>query len=144
MRQNRISHCPRKSMSNRSSVTYRRDFVPSADIRVRSPRSHDGSPDLRLGTFRHTMLGLDPSFRAFFLFPHSTCKSFKMLRHAIVRPSITANRALLQRSFSAVAPRMGEGDTGAPRSGAGGTSGYVALPSLHLTALFISFMVVRL
>lgn len=52
-----------------------------------------------------------------------------MLRQTITRPVVTANRALLQRSFSAVAPRMGEGDTGAPRSGAGGSSGYVALLS---------------
>lgn len=63
-----------------------------------------------------------------------------MLRQAIVRPTITANRALLQRSFSAVAPRMGEGDTGAPRSGAGGTSGYVALSSLHLPSGLVCFM----
>ncbi|GFF53504.1 ATPase inhibitor, mitochondrial [Aspergillus udagawae] len=33
-----------------------------------------------------------------------------------VRPLTTANRALT-RSFSALAPRMGEGDTGAPRAG---------------------------
>jgi hypothetical protein len=49
-----------------------------------------------------------------------------MLRQSITRPAVIANRALCQRSFSAIAPRMGEGDTGAPRSGGGGTSGYVA------------------
>ncbi|RHZ55511.1 uncharacterized protein CDV56_106194 [Aspergillus thermomutatus] len=38
-----------------------------------------------------------------------------MLRQS-VRPLTTANRALT-RSFSALAPRMGAGDTGAPRSG---------------------------
>lgn len=51
-----------------------------------------------------------------------------MLRQSITRPAVLANRALCQRSFSAIAPRMGEGDTGAPRSGGGGTSGYVANP----------------
>lgn len=51
-----------------------------------------------------------------------------MLRQSITRPAIAANRALCQRSFSAIAPRMGEGDTGAPRSGGGGSSGYVANP----------------
>ncbi|KAJ5103332.1 hypothetical protein N7532_003861 [Penicillium argentinense] len=40
-----------------------------------------------------------------------------MLRQSITRPAVVANRALCQRSFSAIAPRMGEGDTGAPRSG---------------------------
>ncbi|KAH2548899.1 hypothetical protein KXW97_009166 [Aspergillus fumigatus] len=38
-----------------------------------------------------------------------------MLRQS-VRPLTTANRALT-RSFSALASRMGEGDTGAPRPG---------------------------
>ncbi|CAI7627723.1 unnamed protein product [Penicillium pancosmium] len=46
-----------------------------------------------------------------------------MLRQSITRPVVLANRALCQRSFSAIVPRMGEGDTGAPRSGGGGTSG---------------------
>ncbi|KAJ5156175.1 hypothetical protein N7492_008978 [Penicillium capsulatum] len=46
-----------------------------------------------------------------------------MLRQVIIRPTVTGNRAMLQRSFSAIAPRMGEGDTGAPRSGAGGSGG---------------------
>ncbi|KAJ5574314.1 uncharacterized protein N7459_008741 [Penicillium hispanicum] len=46
-----------------------------------------------------------------------------MLRQSIIRPAATVNRALLQRSFSAAVPRMGEGDTGAPRPSAGGTSG---------------------
>ncbi|KAA8647322.1 hypothetical protein EYZ11_007469 [Aspergillus tanneri] len=40
-----------------------------------------------------------------------------MLRQSIVRPLSTANRSLVTRSFSALAPRMGEGDTGAPRPG---------------------------
>lgn len=46
-----------------------------------------------------------------------------MLRQFIVRPAVTANRAVMTRSFSAAVPRMGEGDTGAPRSGAGASSG---------------------
>ncbi|KAJ5174892.1 uncharacterized protein N7482_000769 [Penicillium canariense] len=45
-----------------------------------------------------------------------------MLRQTIIRPAVTANRALLTRSFSVAVPRMGEGDTGAPRSG-GAASG---------------------
>ncbi|KAK1148936.1 ATPase inhibitor [Aspergillus melleus] len=40
-----------------------------------------------------------------------------MLRQSIVRPLSTANRALATRSFSALAPRMAEGDVGSPRSG---------------------------
>ncbi|KAE8388432.1 mitochondrial ATPase inhibitor, IATP-domain-containing protein [Aspergillus alliaceus] len=39
-----------------------------------------------------------------------------MLRQSI-RPLTTANRALISRSFSALAPKMAEGDTGAPRPG---------------------------
>lgn len=49
-----------------------------------------------------------------------------MFRQITARPLLTANRALAQRSFSVAVPRLGEGDTGAPRSGAGGSSGYVA------------------
>ncbi|KAJ5095752.1 hypothetical protein NUU61_005108 [Penicillium alfredii] len=45
-----------------------------------------------------------------------------MFRQAIARPMVTANRAVLQRSFSAAVPRMGEGDTGAPRSGGAASS----------------------
>ncbi|KAJ5130979.1 uncharacterized protein N7515_007018 [Penicillium bovifimosum] len=45
-----------------------------------------------------------------------------MLRQ-FVRPAATANRAVFSRSFSVAVPRMGEGDTGAPRSGGGGASG---------------------
>ncbi|CAL5870162.1 uncharacterized protein PFLUO_LOCUS4397 [Penicillium psychrofluorescens] len=40
-----------------------------------------------------------------------------MFRQAIARPLVTANRAVARRSFSVAVPRMGEGDTGAPRSG---------------------------
>ncbi|KAL4890822.1 mitochondrial ATPase inhibitor, IATP-domain-containing protein [Aspergillus ambiguus] len=40
-----------------------------------------------------------------------------MLRQSIIRPLSTGNRALVSRSFSSFAPRMSEGDTGAPRSG---------------------------
>ncbi|KAJ5232198.1 hypothetical protein N7468_005154 [Penicillium chermesinum] len=40
-----------------------------------------------------------------------------MLRQSIVRPMVAANRALVSRSFSVAAPRMGEGDSGAPRTG---------------------------
>ncbi|KAJ5287703.1 hypothetical protein N7478_003389 [Penicillium angulare] len=46
-----------------------------------------------------------------------------MLRQSIVRPVATANRALLQRSFSVAVPRLGAGDTGAPRTTGGSTSG---------------------
>jgi hypothetical protein len=56
-----------------------------------------------------------------------------MLRNTIIRPAATANRALLTRSFSIAAPRMGEGDTGAPRSG-GVAAGFVIpllTPPLH-------------
>ena len=49
-----------------------------------------------------------------------------MFRQITARPLLTANRALAQRSFSVAVPRLGEGDTGAPRSGAGGSSGYVS------------------
>ncbi|KAJ5698900.1 hypothetical protein N7462_000905 [Penicillium macrosclerotiorum] len=40
-----------------------------------------------------------------------------MLRQTIIRPAATANRVLLTRSFSVAVPRLGEGDTGAPRAG---------------------------
>ncbi|KAL4819208.1 mitochondrial ATPase inhibitor, IATP-domain-containing protein [Aspergillus spinulosporus] len=40
-----------------------------------------------------------------------------MLRQSITRPISTTTRAILTRPFSAIAPRMGEGDTGAPRPG---------------------------
>ncbi|KAJ6131467.1 hypothetical protein N7523_001173 [Penicillium sp. IBT 18751x] len=46
-----------------------------------------------------------------------------MFRQITARPLIAANRAVAQRSFSVAIPRLGEGDTGAPRSGAGGSSG---------------------
>ncbi|GAB1206612.1 hypothetical protein APSETT445_005302 [Aspergillus pseudonomiae] len=39
-----------------------------------------------------------------------------MLRQSI-RPLTTVNRAVVSRSFSALAPRMAAGDTGAPRPG---------------------------
>ncbi|KXG47156.1 ATPase inhibitor, IATP, mitochondria [Penicillium griseofulvum] len=45
-----------------------------------------------------------------------------MLRQ-FVRPAATANRAVFTRSFSVAVPRMGEGDTGAPRSSGGASSG---------------------
>ncbi|GES66102.1 mitochondrial ATPase inhibitor [Aspergillus terreus] len=48
-----------------------------------------------------------------------------MLRQSIIRPLSTANRAVVSRSFSSFAPRMSEGDTGAPRSG-GSAQGYVS------------------
>jgi hypothetical protein len=53
----------------------------------------------------------------------SLFQTIKMLRQFIVRPAVTANRAVMTRSFSAAVPRMGEGDTGAPRSGSGAASG---------------------
>lgn len=40
-----------------------------------------------------------------------------MFRQSITRPLTTANRAVLNRSFSALAPRLAEGDTGAPKGG---------------------------
>ncbi|EAA60843.1 hypothetical protein AN4500.2 [Aspergillus nidulans FGSC A4] len=40
-----------------------------------------------------------------------------MLRQSITRPLSTTSRAIFTRPFSAIAPRMGEGDTGAPRPG---------------------------
>ncbi|RAL00591.1 uncharacterized protein BO80DRAFT_425410 [Aspergillus ibericus CBS 121593] len=40
-----------------------------------------------------------------------------MLRQSITKPITTTNRLLLTRSFSALTPRMGAGDTGAPRAG---------------------------
>ncbi|KAJ5132211.1 hypothetical protein N7448_006369 [Penicillium atrosanguineum] len=46
-----------------------------------------------------------------------------MFRQITARPLITANRALAQRSFSVAVPRLGEGDTGAPRSGGGSSGG---------------------
>lgn len=45
-----------------------------------------------------------------------------MLRQ-FIRPAATANQAVFTRSFSVAVPRMGEGDTGAPRSGGGASSG---------------------
>jgi len=62
-----------------------------------------------------------------------------MLRQSITRPAIIANRALCQRSFSAVAPRMGEGDTGAPRSG-GAASRYVSILPLYLNSHMLCTM----
>lgn len=45
----------------------------------------------------------------------------------VARPlTTTAPRSVAPRSFSALAPRMGEGDTGAPRQG-GAAQGYVYL-----------------
>ncbi|KAL2814530.1 mitochondrial ATPase inhibitor, IATP-domain-containing protein [Aspergillus cavernicola] len=40
-----------------------------------------------------------------------------MLRQSITRPLTTTSRAILTRQFSAIAPRMGAGDTGATRPG---------------------------
>ncbi|PGH05827.1 hypothetical protein AJ80_08275 [Polytolypa hystricis UAMH7299] len=47
-----------------------------------------------------------------------------MFRQSITKPLLAANRLVATRSFSAAAIRMGEGDTGAPRS-AGMKSGDV-------------------
>lgn len=52
-----------------------------------------------------------------------------MLRQSVIRPVATANRALMSRSFSVAAPRLGDGDAGAPRTG-GQSQGYVS-PALH-------------
>ena len=59
---------------------------------------------------------------------HSTAryKPSKMFRQSIARPLTSANRFVGNRSFSALAPRMGEGDTGAPKTG-GAASSYVFL-----------------
>lgn len=75
-RRNIISPHPNKSMSNRSSVTYRRDFVPPADIRVRSPRSHRGSPDRGLARFVIRCSVLIPASKLSFS-SHITYISFK-------------------------------------------------------------------
>ncbi|KAL2812872.1 mitochondrial ATPase inhibitor, IATP-domain-containing protein [Aspergillus granulosus] len=40
-----------------------------------------------------------------------------MLRQSVARPLTTTSRAVLTRPFSAIAPRMGAGDTGATRPG---------------------------
>merc|ERR1712187_954758 len=45
-----------------------------------------------------------------------------MFRQSIARPLASANRLIGNRSFSAIAPRMGEGDTGAPKSGGAAAS----------------------
>ena len=45
-----------------------------------------------------------------------------MLRQ-FARPAATARLAVFTRPFSVAVPRMGEGDTGAPRPSGGGSSG---------------------
>lgn len=65
-----------------------------------------------------------------------------MIRQSITRPLVTANRALCQRSFSVAVPRLGEGDTGAPRAG-GAASEYVEYlletsPYLLVAAVWLS------
>ncbi|CEL02741.1 hypothetical protein ASPCAL03905 [Aspergillus calidoustus] len=40
-----------------------------------------------------------------------------MIRQSVTRPLTTTSRAVLTRPFSAVAPRMAAGDTGATRPG---------------------------
>ncbi|KAL4937505.1 hypothetical protein BDV06DRAFT_226877 [Aspergillus oleicola] len=45
-----------------------------------------------------------------------------MLRQFVARPLTTTSRAILARPFSAIAPRMGEGDTGATRPGGAAAS----------------------
>lgn len=67
---------------------------------------------------------------------------FNMIRQSITRPLVTANRALCQRSFSVAVPRLGEGDTGAPRAG-GAASGYVKDTPLH-TPYLLAAVVWRL
>ena len=64
---------------------------------------------------------------------HSTAryKLSKMFRQSIARPLTSANRFVGNRSFSALAPRMGEGDTGAPKTG-GAASSYVFISFLCL------------
>ena len=54
-----------------------------------------------------------------------------MLRQTFA-PLANANRAVMRRSFCISAARLGEGDAGAPRSGAGGSSGYVIYPLIQL------------
>lgn len=66
---------------------------------------------------------------------HIIRSSSNMIRQSITRPLVAANRAVCQRSFSVVVPRLGEGDTGAPRTG-GAASGYVQdSPSHHSPSL---------
>lgn len=57
-----------------------------------------------------------------------------MFRQSIARPLVTANRAVARRSFSVAVPRMGEGDTGAPKSG-GQASEYVVSLFLSLSPI---------
>lgn len=49
-----------------------------------------------------------------------------MLRLSVARPLTATSRAILARPFSAIAPRMGEGDVGATRAG-GAQARYVFL-----------------
>lgn len=80
-----------------------------------------------------------PELPAFVFFPlpfvfnlHSS-HLITMFRQITARPLISANRAFAQRSFSVAVPRLGEGDTGAPRSGPGGSTGYVGPSSPCIT-----------
>lgn len=59
-----------------------------------------------------------------------------MFRQIATKPLVAANRAVSSRCFSIAVPRMGEGDTGAPRSG-GSVHGYVLL------YLFFLFFFIR-
>ncbi|RJE20274.1 Mitochondrial ATPase inhibitor, IATP [Aspergillus sclerotialis] len=46
-----------------------------------------------------------------------------MFRQSITKPLTSANRAILSsRSFTSIAPRMAEGDTGSPKGGISGKS----------------------
>ena len=56
-----------------------------------------------------------------------------MLRQGVSRPLLRANQLLVRRSFSLATVRMGEGDTGAPRSG--GVKAEYVLCSLGWTPL---------
>lgn len=59
-----------------------------------------------------------------------------MFRQSIARPLTTTTRLIGNRSFSALAPRMGEGDAGAPKPG-GAQHSYVYLffPSAYYVYL---------
>lgn len=48
-----------------------------------------------------------------------------MFRQSVAKP-LSSSRPMLNRPFSALAPRMGEGDTGSPKPGPWRTQTYVS------------------
>lgn len=76
------------------------------------------------GPFQGSLLSYSSSLVPTFVSKLNPIFQFNMIRQSITRPLVSANRALCQRSFSVAVPRLGEGDTGAPRTG-GAAAGYV-------------------